>query len=93
MFLLATVVVFAQETPATRDLRAANSSCDRVVQSILRGNYQRALMQLEGAPLHLRVQAELWESRPVWDQLVYPAMVRMFRFAQRAETRQQASAS
>jgi len=41
----------------------------------------------EGAPLHLRVQAELWESRPVWDQLVYPAMVRMFRFVQRAATR------
>jgi len=41
----------------------------------------------EGTPLHLRVQAELWESRPVWDQLVYPAIIRMFRFAQRAATR------
>jgi len=29
--------------------------------------------------LHLRVQAELWESRPVWDRLVYPAIVRVFR--------------
>jgi hypothetical protein len=29
--------------------------------------------------LHLRVQAELWESRPVWDRLVYPAMVRILR--------------
>jgi hypothetical protein len=34
----------------------------------------------EGAVLHLRVQAELWESRPVWDRLVYPALVRVFRF-------------
>src|SRR5438128_7654222 len=25
-----------------------------------------------GGALHLRVQAELWESRPVWDRLVYP---------------------
>jgi hypothetical protein len=33
-----------------------------------------------GDTLHLRVQAELWESRPVWDRLVYPAMVRVFRF-------------
>jgi hypothetical protein len=41
----------------------------------------------DGGPLHLRVQAELWESRPVWDQLVYPAIVRMFRFAERAATR------
>src|SRR5947207_5996245 len=58
MFLLATVVVFARETPATRDLRAATSSCDRVVQSILHGNYQRALMQLEGAPSPGRSEAE-----------------------------------
>ena len=34
----------------------------------------------EGGVLHLRVQAELWESRPVWDRLVYPAIVRVFRF-------------
>ena len=34
----------------------------------------------EGGVLHLRVQAELWESRPVWDRLVYPALVRVFRF-------------
>jgi hypothetical protein len=29
--------------------------------------------------LYLRVQAELWESRPVWDRLVYPAIVKVFR--------------
>jgi hypothetical protein len=34
----------------------------------------------EGGVLHLRMQAELWESRPVWDRLVYPAIVRVFRF-------------
>src|SRR5258706_15329285 len=34
----------------------------------------------EGGVLHLRVQAELWESRPVWDRLVYPALVRVLRF-------------
>jgi len=34
----------------------------------------------EGGTLHLRVQAELWERRPVWDRLVYPAIVRVFRF-------------
>jgi hypothetical protein len=33
----------------------------------------------EGGVLHLRVEAELWESRPVWDRLVYPAIVRIFR--------------
>jgi hypothetical protein len=33
-----------------------------------------------GGVLHLRLQAELWESRPVWDRLVYPALVRVLRF-------------
>jgi hypothetical protein len=37
-----------------------------------------------GGVLHLRVQAELWESRPVWDRLVYPAIVRVFRFRRAA---------
>ena len=38
----------------------------------------------EGGALHLRVQAELWESRPVWDRLVFPAIVRIFRFTRGA---------
>lgn len=33
----------------------------------------------DGGTLHLRLQAELWERRPVWDRLVYPAIVRVFR--------------
>lgn len=39
-----------------------------------------------GGVLHLRVQAELWESRPVWDRLVYPAIVRVFRFSRGANS-------
>lgn len=38
----------------------------------------------EGGVLHMRVQAELWESRPVWDRLVYPAIVRVLRFRRAA---------
>jgi hypothetical protein len=34
-----------------------------------------------GSILHLRLQSELWESRPVWDRLVYPAITRVFRLA------------
>ena len=41
-----------------------------------------------GGLLHLRVQAELWESRPVWDRLVYPAIVRMFRVGRQPSTRE-----
>lgn len=37
-----------------------------------------------GSVLHLRLQAELWESRPVWDRLVYPAITRVFRLARAA---------
>src|SRR5215470_2019654 len=33
----------------------------------------------ENRTLHLRIQAELWESRPVWDRLVYPAIVRVIQ--------------
>jgi hypothetical protein len=41
-----------------------------------------------GGLLHLRVQAELWESRPVWDRLVYPAIIRMFRVGRRPPSRE-----
>ena len=41
-----------------------------------------------GGQLHLRLQAELWESRPVWDRLVYPAIIRMLRVSHRAAARE-----
>jgi hypothetical protein len=33
----------------------------------------------EGGTLHVRVQSELWEDRPMWDRLVKPAAVTVFR--------------
>ena len=33
----------------------------------------------QGGALHVRIQAELWEDRPVWDKLVRPALVTVFR--------------
>ena len=30
----------------------------------------------DNGTLHLRIQTELWETRPVWDRLVYPASIR-----------------
>ena len=33
----------------------------------------------EGAAIHLRLQIELWEDRPVWDKLAQPAVVTVFR--------------
>ena len=38
----------------------------------------RSILQ-SGGRLHLRVQAELWEDRPMWDKLVRPAIVSVFR--------------
>ena len=35
----------------------------------------------QGGVVHLRIHAEVWEKRPVWDRLVYPAVVRVFRLA------------
>jgi hypothetical protein len=32
-----------------------------------------------GSPLHVRVQAELWEDRPLWDRIVRPALITVFR--------------
>jgi hypothetical protein len=32
-----------------------------------------------GNPLHVRIQVELWEDRPMWDTLVRPAIVSAFR--------------
>jgi len=38
----------------------------------------RSILQ-DGGRLHLRVQAEIWEDRPLWDKLVRPAIVSVFR--------------
>ena len=32
-----------------------------------------------GGTLHVRIQAEIWEDRPLWDKLVRPAIVSVFR--------------
>jgi hypothetical protein len=52
------------------------------LRDVLPDRFRKTLDQ--GGALHLRVEAELWEARPVWDRLVYPAIVRMFRFTRTA---------
>jgi len=47
----------------------------------------RQILQSGGA-LHMRVQAELWEDRPVWDRLVRPAIVTVFRIVRDPTTAQ-----
>jgi hypothetical protein len=38
----------------------------------------RQILQ-SGAALHVRIQTELWEDRPLWDRLVHPAIVTVFK--------------
>jgi hypothetical protein len=40
-----------------------------------------------GAAIHLRLQIELWEDRPVWDKLVQPAAITVFRIVLDPDTR------
>jgi hypothetical protein len=63
-----------------KDLRAPASVVTTTIElrDVLPDRFKKTLEG--GGILHLRVQAELWESRPVWDRLVYPAIVRVFRF-------------
>lgn len=41
----------------------------------------------DGAAIHLRLQLELWEERPVWDKLANPAIVTVFRMVLDPQTR------
>ena len=83
--LRAVVGVLLAATPAAalevqvKDLRAPASVVTTVIElrDVLPDRFKKTLEG--GGILHLRVQAELWESRPVWDRLVYPAIVRVFR--------------
>jgi hypothetical protein len=38
----------------------------------------QSVLEQRGA-IHLRLQIELWENRPVWDKLAHPAIVTVFR--------------
>jgi len=82
----AAICVLLLGTPASalgvqvKDLRAPASVVTATIElrEVLPDRFKKTLDG--GGILHLRVQAELWESRPVWDRLVYPAIVRVFRF-------------
>ena len=77
---------FLAVTPAAaldiqiKDVRGPASAVTATIElrDLLPDRFRKTLE--EGGVLHLRVQAELWESRPVWDRLVYPAIVRVFHF-------------
>ena len=85
-FVVAIVCVLLLATPAAaldvqiRDVRGPGPVVTATIElrDVLPDRFKKTLDA--GDTLHLRLQAELWESRPVWDRLVYPAIVRVFRF-------------
>ena len=78
-FLLAARPVAALDV-LIKDVRGPASAVTATIEllDLVPDRFKKTLD--EGGVLHLRVQAELWESRPVWDRLVYPAIVRVLRF-------------
>ena len=69
---------FALETRLV-ELRVAGGSlfASLEIKEIFPEKFQ-AILQ-DGAALHLRLQIELWEDRPVWDKLAQPAAISVFR--------------
>jgi len=89
-FIVAIACVLLLATPAAaldvqvKELRGPGPVVTATIElrDVLPDRFRKTLDA--GDTLHLRVQAELWESRPVWDRLVYPAIVRVFRFRRTA---------
>jgi hypothetical protein len=80
LLLAAAPVAAAPLDVQVKDVRRPASAVSATIElsDLIPDRFRKTLD--EGGVLHMRVQAELWESRPVWDRLVYPAIVRVFRF-------------
>jgi hypothetical protein len=79
VFLVVTSVWAGPLDIRVQNVRTPSSAVTATVElrDVIPDRFKRLVE--DGAVLHLRVQTELWESRPVWDRLVYPAIVRVFR--------------
>jgi len=77
----------ALETRLT-ELRVAGGSvrASPEIRDIFPAKFRTVLE--EGTAIHLRLQIELWEDRPMWDKLVQPAVVAVLRIALDPATRQ-----
>lgn len=72
------VPAFALETRLI-EMRVAGGSLFAALElrDLFPARFQ-AILQ-DGAAIHLRLQLELWEDRPVWDKLANPSVVSVFR--------------
>ena len=69
------------------ELRVAGGSVFAALEmrDLFPAKFQTVLQ--DGAAIHLRLQLELWEDRPVWDKLTYPAVISVFRLVLDPQTR------
>jgi hypothetical protein len=91
--ILALLLVVAHASPLAAletklvELRVAGGNLFAALElrEIFPSKFQAILN--DGAAIHLRLQLELWEDRPVWDRLANPAIVTVFRMALDPQTR------
>jgi hypothetical protein len=84
-FVLALLLVLGRAAPALAldtkliELRVAGGSlfASLELREMFPAKFQAVLQ--DGAAIHLRLQLELWEDRPVWDKLAHPTVVSVFR--------------
>jgi len=92
--LLAACLGLGLAAPATAldarvtEIRIAGGSLFAAVElrDIFPAKFQSVLEG--GGAIHLRLQVELWENRPVWDKQAQPAAVSVFRMILERDSRQ-----
>lgn len=92
--LLACLIVAGLATPAAAldarltEMRIAGGSirASLEIREMFPAKFQAILE--EGGAIHLRLQIELWEDRPVWDKLAQPSVITIFRIVLDPSTRQ-----
>ncbi|HVD94329.1 MAG TPA: hypothetical protein VNC21_18660 [Vicinamibacterales bacterium] len=92
--LLACLIVAGVATPAAAlearltEMRVAGGSIRAAleIREMFPAKFQAILE--EGGAIHLRLQIELWEDRPVWDKLAQPSVITIFRIVLDPATRQ-----
>lgn len=87
LVLLVAAHVYAFESTVA-ELRVAGPSLRASVE--LRDAFPEKFREVLGSngSLYVRIQTELWEDRPLWDRLVRPALVSVFRIARNPATKE-----
>jgi hypothetical protein len=92
---LAATLLLALAAPAAAAMEARVSEIRMIGRTVsasidLREALSEKLRQVleSGGSLHVRIQTELWEDRPLWDRLVVPATVTLYHIVRNPTTSQ-----